>query len=85
VILIDPKMLELSVYDGIPHLLTPVITEMSEAANGLGRCVAEMDRRNKLMSAMGVRNLASFNSAIKEASEKGESIQNLLKEEEEES
>ena len=79
-ILIDPKMLELSVYDGIPHLLTPVITDMSDAANGLRWCVAEMDRRYKLMSAMGVRNLASFNSAIKEASVKGESIQNPLKE-----
>ena len=82
-ILIDPKMLELSVYDGIPHLLTPVITDMSDAANGLRWCVAEMDRRYKLMSAMGVRNLASFNSAIKEASENGESIQNPLKEDEE--
>ncbi len=82
-ILIDPKMLELSVYDGIPHLLTPVITDMSDAANGLRWCVAEMDRRYKLMSAMGVRNLASFNSAIKEASERGESIQNPLKEDEE--
>ena len=79
-ILIDPKMLELSVYDGIPHLLTPVITDMSDAANGLRWCVAEMDRRYKLMSAMGVRNLASFNSTIKDASEKGESIQNPLKE-----
>ena len=82
-ILIDPKMLELSVYDGIPHLLTPVITDMSDAANGLRWCVAEMDRRYKLMSAMGVRNLASFNSTIKDASEKGESIQNPLKEDEE--
>jgi S-DNA-T family DNA segregation ATPase FtsK/SpoIIIE len=82
-ILIDPKMLELSVYDGIPHLLTPVITDMSDAANGLRWCVAEMDRRYKLMSAMGVRNLASFNSTIKDASEKGESIQNPLKENEE--
>ena len=82
-ILIDPKMLELSVYDGIPHLLTPVITDMSDAANGLRWCVAEMDRRYKLMSAMGVRNLASFNLTIKEASEKGESIQNPLKEDEE--
>ena len=82
-ILIDPKMLELSVYDGIPHLLTPVITDMSDAANGLRWCVAEMDRRYKLMSAMGVRNLASFNSTIRDASEKGESIQNPLKEDEE--
>jgi len=83
-ILIDPKMLELSVYDGISHLLTPVITDMSDAANGLRWCVAEMDRRYKLMSAMGVRNLSSFNSAVKEASEKGESIQNPLNEDEEE-
>ena len=82
-ILIDPKMLELSVYDEIPHLLTPVITDMSDAANGLRWCVAEMDKRYKLMSAMGVRNLSSFNSVIKEASENGESIQNPLKEDQE--
>ena len=61
-ILIDPKMLELSVYDGIPHLLTPVITDMTDASNGLRWCVVEMDRRYKLMSLMGVRNLASFNN-----------------------
>jgi len=57
-ILVDPKMLELSVYDGIPHLLTPVITDMKDAANGLRWCVAEMERRYKLMSLLGVRNLA---------------------------
>ncbi|MGY8792137.1 MAG: DNA translocase FtsK 4TM domain-containing protein, partial [Gammaproteobacteria bacterium] len=60
-IMIDPKVLELSVYEGIPHLLTPVITDMSDAANGLRWCVAEMDRRYKLMSAMGVRGLDAFN------------------------
>ena len=60
-------MLELSVYDGIPHLLTPVITDMTDASNGLRWCVVEMDRRYKLMSLMGVRNLAGFNKKIKEA------------------
>ena len=57
-ILIDPKMLELSVYDGIPHLLTPVITDMKDAANALRWCVAEMDRRYRLMAALGVRNIS---------------------------
>lgn len=66
-IMIDPKMLELSVYDGIPHLLTPVITDMKDASNGLRWCVGEMERRYKLMSAMGVRNLAGFNKKVKEA------------------
>jgi S-DNA-T family DNA segregation ATPase FtsK/SpoIIIE len=66
-ILVDPKMLELSVYDGIPHLLTPVITDMKDAANGLRWCVAEMERRYKLMSAMGVRNLAGFNRKVEDA------------------
>ena len=66
-ILIDPKMLELSVYDGIPHLLTPVITDMTDASNGLRWCVAEMDRRYKLMSEMGVRNLSGFNKKVAEA------------------
>ena len=70
-ILIDPKMLELSVYDGIPHLLTPVITDMTDASNGLRWCVVEMDRRYKLMSLMGVRNLAGFNKKIKEAADNG--------------
>ena len=59
-ILIDPKMLELSVYEGIPHLLTPVITDMSNASNGLRWCVAEMDRRYKLMSLTGVKSLAAY-------------------------
>tara|TARA_Y100001934_G_scaffold283901_1_gene409541 strand:- start:47245 stop:49839 length:2595 start_codon:yes stop_codon:yes gene_type:complete len=66
-IMIDPKMLELSVYDDIPHLLTPVVTDMKEAANALRWCVAEMERRYKLMAAMGVRNLAGFNRKIEEA------------------
>lgn len=66
-IMIDPKMLELSIYAGIPHLLTPVVTDMKEAANALRWCVAEMDRRYKLMAALGVRNLSSFNAKVKEA------------------
>ena len=66
-ILIDPKMLELSVYDGIPHLLTPVITDMSDAANGLRWCVAEMDRRYRLMAALGVRNIGGYNKKVKDA------------------
>jgi S-DNA-T family DNA segregation ATPase FtsK/SpoIIIE len=70
-ILIDPKMLELSVYDGIPHLLTPVITDMTDASNGLRWCVVEMDRRYKLMSMMGVRNLAGFNKKIEDAAANG--------------
>jgi len=68
-IMIDPKMLELSVYDDIPHLLTPVVTDMKEAANALRWCVAEMERRYRLMAAMGVRNLASFNRKVEEAIE----------------
>lgn len=64
--LVDPKMLELSVYDGIPHLLTPVITDMKDAANGLRWCVAEMERRYKLMSKMGVRNLAGYNKKVQD-------------------
>ena len=70
-ILVDPKMLELSVYDGIPHLLTPVITDMKDAANGLRWCVAEMERRYKLMAALGVRNLAGFNRKIADAVKAG--------------
>lgn len=66
-IMIDPKMLELSVYDGIPHLLTPVITDMKEAANALRWAIHEMERRYKLMSLMGVRNLASYNDKVKQA------------------
>ncbi len=68
-ILVDPKMLELSVYEGIPHLLAPVVTDMKEAAQALNWCVAEMERRYKLMSHMGVRNLAGFNRKVREASE----------------
>jgi S-DNA-T family DNA segregation ATPase FtsK/SpoIIIE len=68
-IMIDPKMLELSVYEGIPHLLAPVVTDMKEAANALRWCVAEMERRYQLMAALGVRNLAGFNRKIKEAQE----------------
>ena len=66
-ILVDPKMLELSVYEGIPHLLTPVITDMKDAANGLRWCVAEMERRYKLMSQLGVRNLAGYNRKVLDA------------------
>ena len=83
-ILVDPKMLELAVYDGIPHLLTPVITDMTDAANGLRWCVAEMDRRYKLMSMMGVRNLAGFNKKIQDAEKNGKQIVNPLNEDEEE-
>lgn len=73
-ILVDPKMLELSVYDGIPHLLTPVITDMKDAANGLRWCVAEMERRYKLMAALGVRNLAGFNRKVEDAEASGNPI-----------
>lgn len=77
-LLIDPKMLELSVYEGIPHLLTPVITDMKEASNGLRWCVAEMERRYKLMSALGVRNVGGYNKKIKDAELKGEKIPDPL-------
>jgi len=77
-IMVDPKMLELSVYEGIPHLLTPVVTDMKEAANALRWCVAEMERRYKLMSKMGVRNIKGFNHLIKEAEKKGETIRDPL-------
>ncbi|WP_076411652.1 DNA translocase FtsK [Shewanella sp. UCD-KL12] len=70
-IMIDPKMLELSVYEGIPHLLCEVVTDMKEAANSLRWCVGEMERRYKLMSALGVRNLKGYNAKIKEAKESG--------------
>ncbi|MDI3489349.1 MAG: DNA translocase FtsK 4TM domain-containing protein [Thauera propionica] len=66
-IMVDPKMLELSIYEGIPHLLAPVVTDMKHAANALNWCVAEMDKRYKLMAAVGVRNLAGFNKAVTEA------------------
>ncbi|TCS94464.1 DNA translocase FtsK [Tepidimonas ignava] len=75
-LLIDPKMLELSVYEGIPHLIAPVVTDMKQAANGLNWCVAEMERRYRLMSKLGVRNLAGYNAKIDEAAARGESIPN---------
>ncbi|CDZ78593.1 DNA translocase FtsK [Legionella massiliensis] len=77
-IMVDPKMLELSVYDGIPHLLTPVVTDMKEAASALRWCVGEMERRYRLMAAMGVRNLAGFNAKITEAAAKGEPLHDPL-------
>jgi S-DNA-T family DNA segregation ATPase FtsK/SpoIIIE len=70
-ILIDPKMLELSVYEGIPHLLAPVVTDMKEAAMALNWCVAEMERRYRLMAALGVRNLAGYNKQVDEAAKTG--------------
>jgi DNA segregation ATPase FtsK/SpoIIIE, S-DNA-T family len=75
-LLIDPKMLEMSIYEGIPHLIAPVVTDMRQAAHGLNWCVAEMERRYKLMSKMGVRNLAGFNAKIIEAKARGELIPN---------
>ncbi|GGY22455.1 DNA translocase FtsK [Paludibacterium paludis] len=75
-IMVDPKMLELSIYEGIPHLLAPVVTDMKHAANALNWCVAEMERRYKLMSRLGVRNLAGFNQKIREAMKSGEKIPN---------
>jgi S-DNA-T family DNA segregation ATPase FtsK/SpoIIIE len=69
-IMIDPKMLELSVYEGIPHLLTPVVTDMKEAANALRWCVAEMERRYKLMSTLGVRNIGGYNRKVREAADR---------------
>jgi S-DNA-T family DNA segregation ATPase FtsK/SpoIIIE len=77
-IMIDPKMLELSVYDGIPHLLTPVVVDMKDAQNSLRWAVAEMERRYKLMSKVGVRNLAGFNQLVKTANKKGEPIRDPL-------
>ncbi|MGH8556362.1 MAG: DNA translocase FtsK [Methylococcales bacterium] len=74
-IMIDPKMLELSVYEGIPHLLTPVVTDMKEAANALRWCVAEMERRYRLMSWLGVRNLGGFNRKVVEAQKNGTPIE----------
>ncbi len=78
ILMIDPKMLELSVYEGIPHLIAPVVTDMKEAANGLRWCVAEMERRYKAMSMLGVRNLAGFNRKVQEAAEKGQPIMDPL-------
>ena len=75
-ILIDPKMLEMSMYEGIPHLLAPVVTDMKQAAHGLNWCVAEMERRYKLMSKLGVRNLAGYNVKIDEAKAREEFIYN---------
>ena len=77
-IMIDPKMLELSVYEGIPHLLTPVVTDMKDAQNALRWSVAEMERRYKLMSKLGVRNISGYNQLIKEAIEKGQPIADPL-------
>ena len=73
-IMIDPKMLELSVYEGIPHLLAPVVTDMKEASNSLRWCVAEMDRRYRLMSPLGVRNIGGYNRKVKDAIEAGKPI-----------
>ncbi|MDO6824497.1 DNA translocase FtsK [Marinobacter sp. 1_MG-2023] len=73
-IMVDPKMLELSIYDGIPHLLAPVVTDMKEAANALRWCVAEMERRYRLMAALGVRNLAGYNRKLKDAAAAGEPL-----------
>jgi S-DNA-T family DNA segregation ATPase FtsK/SpoIIIE len=75
-LMIDPKMLEMSVYEGIPHLLAPVVTDMRQAAHGLNWCVAEMEKRYKLMSKMGVRNLAGYNQKIDEATAREEFIYN---------
>jgi len=75
-ILIDPKMLEMSVYEGIPHLLCPVVTDMKQAANALNWCVGEMERRYRLMSKLGVRNLAGYNKKIEEAAARGEKLPN---------
>ena len=75
-LMIDPKMLEMSVYEGIPHLLAPVVTDMRQAANGLNWCVFEMERRYKLMSKLGVRNLAGYNQKIDQAKDKSEFIPN---------
>ena len=75
-ILIDPKMLELSVYEGIPHLLAPVVTDMKLAANALHWCVGEMERRYRLMSTLGVRNLSGYNARVVEAKKAGEPLTN---------
>ena len=77
-IMIDPKMLELSVYEGIPHLLTPVVTDMKEAANALRWCVGEMERRYRLMAALGVRNIANYNRKVKDAEDNGNPIPDPL-------
>ena len=76
--LVDPKMLELSIYDGIPHLLTPVITDMKEAAGGLRWCVAEMERRYRIMAKVGVRNIAGYNDKVREAEAAGTPLKDPL-------
>jgi DNA segregation ATPase FtsK/SpoIIIE, S-DNA-T family len=73
-IMIDPKMLELAVYDGIPHLLAPVVTDMKQAANAFKWCIAEMERRYRVMAALGVRNLAGYNRKVEEAANEGRPI-----------
>jgi S-DNA-T family DNA segregation ATPase FtsK/SpoIIIE len=78
-IMIDPKMLELSVYEGIPHLLSPVVTDMKQAANALRWCVAEMERRYQLMSALGVRNIGGFNRKVKDAADSGRPIKDPIR------
>jgi S-DNA-T family DNA segregation ATPase FtsK/SpoIIIE len=77
-IMIDPKMLELSVYEGIPHLLAPVVTDMKQAANALRWCVAEMERRYQLMAHAGVRNLAGYNRKVKEAADEGKPMRDPI-------
>ena len=77
-ILIDPKMLELNIYEGIPHLIAPVVTDMKEAANALRWCVAEMERRYRLMAALGVRNIAGYNRKIRDANDDGRPIKDPL-------
>jgi S-DNA-T family DNA segregation ATPase FtsK/SpoIIIE len=78
-IMIDPKMLELSVYEGIPHLLSPVVTDMKQAANALRWCVAEMERRYQLMAALGVRNIGGFNRKVKDAADSGKPIKDPIR------
>jgi DNA segregation ATPase FtsK/SpoIIIE, S-DNA-T family len=73
-IMVDPKMLELSIYDGIPHLLAPVVTDMKDAANALRWCVAEMERRYRLLASLGVRNLAGYNRKVRDAAAAGEPL-----------
>jgi S-DNA-T family DNA segregation ATPase FtsK/SpoIIIE len=77
-IMVDPKMLELSIYEGIPHLLAPVVTDMKQAANALHWCVTEMEKRYKLMSAMGVRNISGLNGKIRDAEKHGQHLPNPL-------
>ncbi len=78
-IMIDPKMLELSVYEGIPHLLSPVVTDMKQAANALRWCVAEMERRYQLMAMLGVRNIGGFNRKVKDAADSGKPIKDPIR------